>query len=602
MFPGRPCARRLATATGVPLVCLLAMMTLPGAALATRTAHAAATPVYVFPIPGGRVAAPQTQITFRGLPIGRLGPITVTGSHSGVHTGKVEGDSDGHGGSFLPTKPFTSGEVVTVSTRLNIIGGSGGKYHFTIAEPAPMLPPTHWPSAGRHSNDVMHFHSRPDLEPSAVEVLKHGNTAPGDVFVASQYGPVQDGPEIIDNSGHLVWFKNIPGDDSTSDFRVQTYRGRSVLTWWQGYVTAGVGFGEDIINNGSYVTTHTITGGNGLRPDEHEFQISPWNTALVTAYYPVYWNDSSTKGGSSHEDTLDAVVQEIDIPTGLVLFQWDSLDHVPVSDTYNQNGGGLFDYFHVNSIDVDDDGTLLISSRNCSAIYKVNHNTGKVIWTLGGRHSSFKFEKGATFALQHDARIRSSHDWFLTMFDDGGGPPRFQSPSRGLKLFLDTKHMVASPAGTLFHSPPLTSNFQGNYEQLVGGDNFVGWGQQPYFTEFNSRGQEVWDARFVDFTPSYRAYRFQWNGEPNPKDHPPAIAASKSGSHTVVYASWNGSTRVTAWRVQGGSSATSLHTVASANKSNFETAITVGSESYVAVEALDSKGHVLAHSATVAVH
>lgn len=97
MFPGRPCARRLATATGVPLVCLLAMMTLPGAALATRTAHAAATPVYVFPIPGGRVAAPQTQITFRGLPIGRLGPITVTGSHSGVHTGKVEGDSDGHG-------------------------------------------------------------------------------------------------------------------------------------------------------------------------------------------------------------------------------------------------------------------------------------------------------------------------------------------------------------------------------------------------------------------------------------------------------------------------------------------------------------------------
>ena len=79
------------------------------------------------------------------------------------------------------------------------------------------------------------------------------------------------------------------------------------------------------------------------------------------------------------------MAQEIDIPTGLVLFQWDSLDHVPLSAGYTQaaraahiaNGiGNPYDYFHINSIALDRDGNLLISARNTWAVYKVNHHTG----------------------------------------------------------------------------------------------------------------------------------------------------------------------------------------------------------------------------------
>src|SRR5437016_3873073 len=71
--------------------------------------------VYVFPIPGGRVASPATQITFRGVSINQLGSIQVTGSRSGNHTGQVMPDSDGNGGSFIPSSKFLPGEVVTVS-------------------------------------------------------------------------------------------------------------------------------------------------------------------------------------------------------------------------------------------------------------------------------------------------------------------------------------------------------------------------------------------------------------------------------------------------------------------------------------------------------
>jgi Arylsulfotransferase (ASST) len=588
----RPVALGAALLLAIFGLCLFALVRAPARAAASAT-------VDVFPIPGSQLAPPHTQIAFRGVPASQLGTILVEGSSSGPHSGSVQGDSDGRGGSFLPTTPFKPGETVTVRTSLNIAGASGGTYRFRVADAVGQFGTSHWPAASRTPGDVWHFHSRKDIFPPAIKIDHAGPTAPGDMFVASQYGPVQDGPEILDPQGNVLWFKALPGNDSASDFRVQQYRGRNVLTWWQGYVTAGVGFGEDVINNSAYQITNVVRAANGLAADLHEFQITPHNTALITAFQPVRW-DTTSLHGPSHQITLDAEVQEIDIPTGLVLFQWDSLDHVPISDTYSKlpsNGGLPFDYFHVNSIDVDHDGNLIISSRNTWASYKVDHGTGRIIWTLGGKHSSFRMASGASFAYQHDVRVRSGHDWFFTMFDDGGGPPSVH-PARGLKLFLDTKHMVATAVAVDAHSPQIDTNFEGNYQQLDNGDNFIGWGQNPYFTEFNSHNQVVFDARFKDFTPTYRAYRFVWNGYPKTT---PAVIGESRGSSTGIYVSWNGATNVSSWRVEGGSSSNSLHTVASSPKRGFETAITFGRQTYVAVQALDSSGHVLSTSKTVKV-
>src|ERR1700733_14081407 len=561
-------------------------------------------PVYVFPIPNGHFASPATQLTFCGVPASRLGTISVIGSSSGVHTGTIAADSDGDGGSFIPSTPFTPGETVTVSTSLNIEGSGTGSYAFGVATPAGALPPPKRPAAPRVPGDIWVFHSRPDLAPAAVTITKRDPSATGDIFLAPQIGPLQQGPELIGPNGGLIWFDPVPQNDAATDFREQSYNGQPVLTWWQGNEAAGVGSGEDMIVNSSYQEIKAVTAGNGLTADLHEFQLTPRGTALITAAFPVVVNASSVKG-SSQEVVLDAVVQEIDIATGLVVFQWDSLDHVPLNASYSNlptkahtanNVATPFDYFHVNSIEPDMDGNLLISGRNTWAVYKVNRSTGAVMWTLGGKSSSFRLGPGASFAFQHDVRVQAFGDQFVTMFDDGAGPPYVHSQSRALKLELNLKHMTADVVSQRLHSPPLLSSYEGNDEQLPNRNDFVGWGQQPYFRQYNAAGKLVFDGRFVDNNLSYRAYRFPWSGTPA---MPPSVATSRQGRKMTVYVSWNGATNVASWRVFGGSSATALKPVVTARKSGFETAITTGARGYVAVQALGFKNHPLGSRSAV---
>ncbi|MGH2881569.1 MAG: arylsulfotransferase family protein, partial [Solirubrobacteraceae bacterium] len=378
-----------------------------------------------------------------------------------------------------------------------------------------------------------------------------------------------------------------------ADLRVQHYQGRPVLTWWQGYSGAGVGAGEDVIYDSSYRQIAVVRAGNGLTADLHEFRITPQGTALITAYYPVYW-DASKLHGAAQQIVLDSVVQEIDIKTGLVLYQWDSLDHVPLSDSYEaipKSAGSPFDYFHINSVQQQANGDLLISARNTWAAYDIDHQAGAVVWTLGGKNSSFKLGSGVTFAFQHDVRLHANTDAIVTLFDDGGGPPRVHAQSRAITVRLDSSGKTATLVSEEQHSPALAAAFEGNLQALPGGDQFVGWGQQPYFSEYNAQGQMVFDARFVDSNSSYRAYRFPWIGRPTA---PPAVAAVSTGATTNVYVSWNGATQVTSWRVLAGSSASSLQAVATASKQGFESQIPVAAAPYVAVQGLDAAGRVLA--------
>jgi arylsulfotransferase ASST len=563
--------------------------------------------VYVFPAPNTGFASPSTQIAFRGLSAGRLGSITVAGSSSGAHDGTVEGDSDGDGGSFIPSTPFAPGETVTVSTSLNLEGSHTGSYQFRVAAPAGPVPFEHRPAAPRVNGDVWYFQSRPDLTPAAVTITKRDPDASGDIFVAPQVGPLQQGPEIIGPNGGLIWFNPVPEDYAATDFRVQSFHGRPVLTWWQGNESAGVGTGQDIIMNSSYQVVKTVSAANGLSADLHEFNLTPSGTALITAEYPVYANATAVSG-VANEVVLDSVVQEIDVPTGLVLFEWHSLDHVPVTAAYTRPPNAPkkkgkqplpnfawdpFDYFHVNSVGLDRDGNLVISARNTWGVYKVDHRTGAVMWTLGGKASTFKLGAGASFAFQHDVRVRAAGDQILSMFDDGAGPPYVHSQSRALELRLNLKQKTATVVTQRLHSPPLLASFEGDDQLLSDADNFVGWGQQPYFSQFNAKGKLVFDARFVGSNLTYRAYRFAWNGTPAT---PPAFAVSRHGGKMTVYASWNGATNVAAWRVFGGSRPSKMPAVATAPKRGFETAINARARPYVAVQALDAKGHPLARS------
>jgi hypothetical protein len=392
----------------------------------------------------------------------------------------------------------------------------------------------------------------------------------------------------------VVWFQPYPVARNTliTDFRVQQLGSRPVLTWWQGSTNQGTGSGEGVIFDANYRRIAVVDAGNGLKMDLHEFVITPQGQAYVIAASPV------SLPSVPHKPVFDSVVQEIDIKTGLVLFEWHALDHVALaSSEFTQHSPGYaFDPYHANSIGVDRDGNLIVSMRNTSAVYKIDRSTGRVLWTLGGKSSSFKMGPGVSMAFQHDAVVQP--DGTVTIFDDGAGPPTVHQYSRGVHVAIDTQRMTATLLKEYDHAPPISSNFEGSVQDLSNGDVFLGWGQQPYFSEENSAGQQIFDAHFTVPTSSYRAYRFRWSAQP-PTTPAIAVASSSSGA-PELYASWNGATDVAAWRVLAGSSASSLTPIGRAGRRGFETAIPPGSEApFLEVQPLGSSGNVLATSGVV---
>jgi hypothetical protein len=469
------------------------------------------------------------------------------------------------------------------------------------------------PAAPDGARGVLHFVSRPDLTPPALTIANHRRTGASDppyfILTPSGYplsGPGTPGLMILDRLGGIVWYSPNTGFPASKgmgrvDLQVQSYQGKPVLTWWEGQILKGTGEGQAIIADTSYRTIATVSGGNGLQVDLHEFVISPQDTALVTANRPVT-TDLSRVGGPKQGVALSGVVQEIDITTGRVLLEWSSLDHIPVTDTYVPFFGGTtavpFDYFHINSISVAPDGNLLLSARNTSAVYKVSRSTGQVSWLLGGKRSSFAMGPGATFWFQHHALPQGQDT--LSIFDDGGAPPAKERQSRAILLHLDTGAMRATLRRSYVHPAGLAAANQGSMQVLADGEVLVGWGNLPYFSQFTANGTLILDGQFPIGDQSYRAFTAAWTAHPT--DKPAAAARVNPAGGSVVYASWNGATEVSTWTVLAGKTANALAHAGSQRRSGFETTITVNAAGpYFAVKALDAGHHVLGRSPTVRV-
>jgi Arylsulfotransferase (ASST) len=569
--------------------------------------------VTVSPAPQTRDASANTQISFLGAPAGELADVKVSGSRSGPHGGRLEAYSQGDGASFVPAHAFDDGEFVTVHAELR----EGAKtipfaWSFTVAvrddpgtasatntaakaNPAPAQPPKEYQS----------FRSAPQLRPPDITTSTTAHTATGELFLAPYSGVGQYGPMILNDQGELVWFKSLsPSGTRAANLRVQEYEGEPVLTWWQDPLVAnGSHTAGDVIANSSYQEIADVRAGNGYQPDLHEFQITPQGTALITVYDAIDCNLSSV-GGPTDGALADTLLQEIDLKTGLVMYEWHSLDHVSLSNSYASakptSRAEPYDFFHINSIDVERDGDLLVDSRNTWAAYDVDPKTGRVRWQLGGKRSSFKMGAGTITAWQHDAVQQP--DGAITFFDNGASP-QVHPQSRAIEVSLDMSRMTATLTRRYEHENPLVADSQGNVQALANGDWMVGWGQAGYLSEIGPAGQLLFNAHLPSGWESYRTFVGSWSGEPK---QPPVIAAKRSaGTNGVVtvYASWNGATEVASWRALAGSSSTSLAPVTSAPKLGFETAISLPrglSGHYLAVQALNSAGTVIGSSAPVA--
>jgi hypothetical protein len=353
----------------------------------------------------------------------------------------------------------------------------------------------------------------------------------------------------------------------------------------------------NVIADQSYrVIARVPARGHGVRTDLHDFVITKRGTALLLGFRYMKKDLSSVGGPKSGGTVIDCLVQEIDLTTNKLLFNWSAIRHVPITDSYAPVTPG-WDYFHVNSLSEDSDGNLLVSARHTSAVYKIDRHSGRIIWQLGGRRSTFKLGPGAGFRFQHDAQ--RAPDGTLTMFDnDASEFDKSPKPARALSLRFNARTKTVNVARQFVGPQPVVTISQGSARVLPNGNMFVGWGNAPSFSEFAPDGRLLFSGSMAGPRfQSYRAFKYPWVGRP---PGAPAMAASSAAGATTVYAAWNGATEIANWRVLGGSSADSLAPLGTVAWNGLETQMrATPAQQFVSVEALDASGKVIGVSAVI---
>ena len=364
--------------------------------------------------------------------------------------------------------------------------------------------------------------------PPPVTILTSSPFVGHEDFFISPFGDQStyaNGPEILSPNGSVVWFQPVPAGQEAADFRLQTYQGQPVLTWWQGTGLGGLSNGTDYIYNTHFQQIATVNAGNGLSADGHEFLITPWNTALILSYTTAT-ADLTPIGGPADQTVVNGVVQEIDIATGRVLFQWNSEDHVPFSQSEQPlpaSPSTPWDWFHVNAVKLDTNGNLLIDARNTWTTYEVSLRTGDTLWQLGGKDSSFKLQAapgqslddaGEIFAWQHDPEALGNG--IYTFFDnESSGTPEYPV-SRAVTVQLNFWDRTATLIKSVDQPEGLVAPSQGNAQTAAQGNLVVGWGALPYFSEFGPSGNLLFNAEFPAGVNSYRAYAEPFPGFAGP--------------------------------------------------------------------------------------
>jgi Arylsulfotransferase (ASST) len=433
------------------------------------------------------------------------------------------------------------------------------------------------------------LHTLHGIKPPVLQVTHPAaaGVAPGFVFVGQKGGGKSKpgGPVIADNKGRVLWFDQLKWPVEVTDFRTQTYKGKPVLTWWQGTVSkAGVGSGVYEVYDTSYKKIAEVHAQHGFDGDLHEFQLTPRGTAFITIYDEVP-RDLTGVGGPKDGWVLDSIVQEIDVATGRVVFEWHSLDHVRLAESLQANREPAlhatnkrpFDYFHINSIADAPGGNILVSGRNVSALFLLARD-GHIVWQFGGKHSRFGPAAAVKLRYQHNARLHPGN--VLTVFDNGA-IPKAEPYTRPLKIKLDVAHKTATILKAFVHPQKLLSPFEGNMQLLPNGGAFVGWGGIRRVTEFSPAGKVLFELK-LPFGDTYRGYRAVWHGSPGGK---PLVSVDGQ----TVFASWNGRTDIDHWDVVSGGTTIGSHAF-----TGLETAISVsGDASNAEVRAVDASGHVL---------
>lgn len=469
--------------------------------------------------------------------------------------------------------------------------------------------------------NLQQFKSRPDLYPPKLFVnTSEDGITPGYIFM-SPYQSYQNSATIYQSDGTLIWYGfGLTSADNVHDFRVCQHNGTDHLCFFQGEQYSGYARGQAVILDTTLRPVSTISSLNARAAlDQHEFNIiNDTDSALVTIYQPQPYDLSAFNITDGQGWIENGLFQDINTTSGELMFEWSAIDHVALTESYvapNQSevaGTGFsplspWDYFHINSVDKNEDGDYLVSARHVSTLYKINGTDGSIVWRCGGKLSDFELLNGLNWSYQHDARWVHSTGTvdIISLFDNASnGFNRSANHSAGYVISIDH----GSNTVDLLNNYPAPddlqiSDSQGNL-QILNPSNwsdsnvFLSWGSQPTVTEQTSDGTIIYRAAVAsDGKMNYRGYKF--NITLNPHDSPALYTYSQDGnSSTIYYMSWNGATELRKWRIYGRAGCNNDWTLLDeVDKTDFETNYTSrGYQEFGMVEAVGANGTGLRNS------
>ena len=337
----------------------------------------------------------------------------------------------------------------------------------------------------------------PRLVPSV-----NGETATGRLYIGTNTGPPY--LLIFENDGTPYFYRQLASP--IHDFKVQP---AGVLSYWAPWPVEGW-----VTLDHAFAPLDTFRCANEYRTNHHDFQLLSDGHALFIVDEEKQVDMSAVvPGGSPNAMVLGQHVQELD-GAGNVVLEWRCWDHFEIADTWGQVlTDARIDYVHMNSVGVDFDGHILISSRHLNECTKIDRQTGEIIWRLGGNHNQFEFVNDpGGFSTQHDIRAVPGKPHHYTLFDNGllHEPRR----SRAVEYRLDLDAGTAEKVWEYVPEPYVVAGTMGSAQRLPNGNTLINWAHPglPKFTEVAPSGSVVYEADLENSPRVYRTFRFPWSG------------------------------------------------------------------------------------------
>lgn len=406
---------------------------------------------------------------------------------------------------FIPDNNFLPGDNITVdfSELGRLLGDLFGQnsFKFSISEKFNLLSDEvrneiYKDEIGSINNSETFIDSLPINYPQ-FSIEKYDDPTDGNLFFGV-FGATQNPSLLItENTGNPIFYmetQSIP-----YDFKKQP-------NGWLTYFDSKMKMFYAL--NDKYELVDSFYCGNGFETDIHELILFSNNHYYLLGLDPQIIDMSQLiEGGKEDALVLGFVIQELDEDKNVV-FQWRILDYISVLDAEGINlTAEVIDYCHTNSICIDSDDNLLISSRNLNEITKINRQTGEIVWRLGGKKNQFSFiNENYRFYRQHD--VRRLQNGNILFFDNGN----FHNPqfSRAVEYKLDEINLVAKNVWEYRNNPDYYTSAMGNVIRLSNGNTLINWVRPGFVTEVKPDGSKALEIKFPPELYSYRVFKADW--------------------------------------------------------------------------------------------